>query len=817
MTLRPSAAPRLLTLLLALLAAAALSSCSVDKYLQPGDKLLLKNHIVAHSDDGGTPPTEVKEALKDADNYCVQKLNKRFLGIRALMRIYCSTNPSDTSGWANFWRRRGEPPVVYDLSAANRTASQLASLLRSKGCFRSRVTFETEDYGTSGVVVRYDLWTGSRYQIDGVRFRCRQPEIDSLLQQWKDASLLKVGCYYDRDLLDKERLRLSDNLREAGYYYASKDLVHFIVDTTYSSSRLSILVWVRLPNAQPGDTNLRPFYLKKYSIDNIYIYPNITTDLAKNQSARLDTLVYPFQLRSRVTNYHFIHNGLISPNPKTISRSLFLYQGQQYRPRTVSLTSLALNDLDNFKFVEISFDESPHSTDTAPLLDARIRLLNSTKRRIGLSIELTNASDSRITKGSEFFTSGNIGLGSSINYRNKNLFGGAEVFDLEGRLLFELPKAIFGQKNVSFYDIFSTFENGLTATLELPSFLVPFSDRIRSQRTRPHTIFSLSTDFQFRKLVMGEEDVNLKRVRVGAGYGYTWSHNRFITHKLMPVNLTYSHNLDGLTYYANLFYRFKDIRFLWSFQNYVLLNTHYEFSYTNQVSGHQQNYCYFHTTVETAGNLLNGIANLLGSGQSGTIEALRNLTFSQYFLIDNEFKQYIHWDEQNVLVLRGLLGLSVPYGNSTNSPYEKLFVGGGPTTLRGWSLRHLGPGLTFSAGNNYIYGVGGVRLVANVEERFPIIGIFEGAVFLDAGNVWDVSDWGLAKDSRLIPSEILKGIALDGGVGLRLNISILTLRLDLALPLYDPGYYYTERWIFNSWKSRTRLPLTLNFGINYPF
>ena len=175
---------------------------------------------------------------------------------------------------------------------------------------------------------------------------------------------------------------------------------------------------------------------------------------------------------------------------------------------------------------------------------------------------------------------------------------------------------------------------------------------------------------------------------------------------------------------------------------------------------------------------------------------------------------YRYWGEQNTLVLRALVGFGLPYGNSNRLPYEKMFVGGGPTTLRGWPLRYLGGyGMFFSAGDLPM-GVGEFMLVGNIEQRFPIISIFEGAAFVDFGNVWPYSNWSFLGDERLSLGELLKPIALDVGVGLRANVSIATLRLDFAIPLFTPTYTNDDSWIGSNWNWKK---IALNFGINYPF
>lgn len=789
----------------------------MQKYLQPGQKVLHNNEVNVVMADSSKVPPEVDEALSNVRQYYYQVPNKRVLFMRMRMRLYCSTNPNDSSGWSRFWRNQGEAPVVYDAVAAQRTAAQIATLLKTKGCFNSTVTTDTVHYGSSSVIARYNITATRRRKIDNITFGCRQPDIDAMMKKWKTESLLKEGDYYDQQKMTQEQSRIASLLKDSGYYFASSDMVRFYVDTTYDSQSLSISVRLRLPQRQNGDT-VENMTLRRYHLDKIYLYPNVSTAL-NGEQRRFDTLVYPYQWRdTNITDYYFIYDKKINPSPRTLCRTILLRGGQVYRPRFASLTSNALFGLHNFKYVDISFEESPFSTDSNALLDARIRMLNSSRHRLSLSLELTNASDITQNVGN-FFTSGNLGLGTSLGYQNNNLFGGAEMLKIEGSLLFDLPKNVFGSKNNDFRHTFSTFENNVNFTLDLPDFLLPFVNQMTSQFNRPHTLIGFSAGYIFRNTVMpGIEGspiaVNLERILFNTSYGYSWNHRRYHQHKLFPINFTYTHIISGAEYYDYLHTITDDLlRLMFQSYDYMLLNTHYEYTYTNQRIGLRRNFDYFNFSVETAGNLLNGISSLFNLHH-----ALDSQSY-QYFRFEGEYKRYIYWGENNTLVLRALAGIGIPYGHSATLPFEKMFVGGGPTTMRGWTLRHLGGyGMylysTDDSMEDLAIGVGEVMLVCNIEQRIPIISIFEGAVFADFGNVWSYVDWGIGKYNTFNPRYLLESVALDVGVGLRANVSIATLRLDVALPLYDPSYIEGNRWIGSRWNWNK---IALNFGINYPF
>ncbi len=796
-----------------------MTGCSVDKYLQPGQRVLYDNKVNVSMADSSAVPDEVTEALAGVKQYFYQKPNRRILWMPVLMKIYCLSNPDKDNWWNNVLRSNGEPPVVYDRVAAQRTASQLATLLKTKGCFNSVVTTDTVHLNGSSLTVNYNVRATQRHFIDDLVFVCRQKDINDLLQQWKGDSYLKVGDYYDQQKMTDEQTRLVNNLKGEGYYYASPDNIRFIVDTTSDNRALSITVIVRSPQGRGRDT-ASTVVLHKYHIDNILIYPNVSTaiDLSRQH---FDTLVYPYTSRHGVTNFYYIYNNKISPSPRAISRAMFLFHNMTYRPRFVNYTTNSLLGLHNFKYVDINFEESPNSTDSNHLLDARIRLLNSPRHRLSLSFELTNASNFSNKEGN-FFTSGNLGLGTTLGYQNNNIFGGAERLSIEGDLIFDLPKNVFTSANRDFHNTFSAFEMGLNTSLDLPDFLMPFTQNIDWQTSKPHTLVELNANYLYRNLFLPEydngqtQDVTLERVRFGGSFGYTWSNNRNVKkHKLLPFNLSYSHLLSGEKYYDYLYRLTSDAQFRFQSVDYVLLNTHYEYTYSNQNIGTRNNFNYLRFSVETAGNLLNAVDRLIHGPRQATDD---DIQYCQYFRFDSEFKRYIYWGDKATLVLRSLVGFGIPYGHSTFIPYEKTFVGGGPTTMRGWALRHLSYGQYTISGTDVAIGVGNIQLVGNIEHRFPIVGIFEGAVFTDFGNVWMYDDWGIGPASTFQPSKILKSIALDAGIGIRANISVVTLRIDVALPLYDPGYGEGERWLHSHWSwNQIRNQISTHFGINYPF
>lgn len=750
--------------------------------------------------DSSNVPPEVSDALSDMKKYVKQKPNSRLLGVgpRVSMFIYGLSNPEKDNFWHKYLRRKGQAPVIYDENLTVQTCNQLTGLLNSKGCFSSQVTFDTIQHRIHDVKVIYSISAKPRYNIYNVSFRAETPQVDSLLRVWRNESLIRSGDYYDQEILAKERIRLAERLRNSGFYLASADLISYTVDSAFEDNKLTIRLNVSNVHTPNGT---RP--LQKYSIDDIFIYPDATVS-APGTAYHFDTLVYPMQFRHSRADYKFLYNKPMSIKPQTISRSLMFFHGQTYRPNTVERTYNSLLGLRNFKYINIDLVESPNSSDTNRLLNARIRLLNAKRQRLSLSIELNNSSP--FGENKEGAVSGNLGLETKVTHQNKNLFGGAELLKTEWSLLLEMPKLFFRKNSDATQNFASSFENGLNLSLDIPTFLFPFTKNIVWQRIRPHTVFTLGANYQLHSY--------FNRILFNTGFGYNWQ-RRNNSHQLMPVELTFVRffNIDSV--FRNRMSRTGDARLKYRYSDHFIMNTRYDYILNTQQYGTRNNFNYIHLSVETAGNFLSLIENISGvSGDENGVMKVLGVPFSQYLRLTAELKRYFYVGTHSTFVARMLTGIGLPYGNSKSMPYEKSFFGGGPTTLRAWHLRYLGPGNYQPSSENMFERIGDIQFVANLEYRFPLFSILEGALFSDVGNVW------LANESEDFPGgkfsfkNLPQSTASDVGLGIRANISIVTVRCDLALPLYDPGQSEGLRFKPKYWKFSD---LVANFGIDYPF
>ena len=784
-----------------------LASCSVSRHIGPNDRVLKENVYEVAMEDGSAPPKEIKEALKGLKKYTEQSPNPSFLGIRWGMRIYCFSIPGDTNWFSHYLRNTGNAPEVYSADAALRTTEQIQSLLQSKGCFTSTVAFDTFNLKEPNTKVVYRITPSPRYLIDRVSFEAETDEVATLINQQMKESLLKKDDYYDADIVAAERDRLTTLLRNEGYYYANKDNILFYIDTANEDGTLNIRVRVRNHrgrNAQ-GDIVSLPF--RKQYIDRILFYPNGNT-------SSTDTLVFPFQSRRRISNYLFLDPEHISLSPQVIANSMFLFQGQTYRERSVSTTYNSLLALRNLKYINIEFTPSPRTDTDSALLDAHIRLIPSKRQRLSLSLEVNNANgmqDSNSNKGL-------FGLEAVLRYQNKNLFrkhAGILTLDLSG--LLEIPKNFFANSSDN---TVAAFGIGANATLDLPTLLLLPINRDRVWlRSRPHTLFSIGGNYQDRTY--------LKRRLANLSVGYSWSQNRQVKHSFKPFELTFASYpyIDG-EFLNRLMSSTNNYRLLYQYSDHLILDANYEYEYSNQAIGVRQDFTYLRLSAESAGNLFYAIDKVVGFPKDeNNVSEVLGVPYSQYVRLQGEAKHYYYYGQRCSFVSRLLLGVGIPLGNSKGMqmPYEKSFFGGGPNTMRAWPLRYLGPGMSANEGYT-IEHTGDMTLVLNLENRFPLFSIVEGALFADIGNVWNVYPDDLLSGANLTLRNFVPSLAVGSGLGLRFNVSILTVRVDMGLPIYDPGYAEGQRWRLRHWGDYEfnlgKLifgPVTLNFGIDYPF
>lgn len=293
-------------------------------------------------------------------------------------------------------------------------------------------------------------------------------------------------------------------------------------------------------------------------------------------------------------------------------------------------------------------------------------------------------------------------------------------------------------------------------------------------------------------------------------FGYTWDANRYVTHEINPISVNYTHLSNTTTEFEEILDENPFLRR--SFEQQFISGLNYSFTYNGLVDAQKRHQFYFNTTFDTSGNTI----GLLGkTNTSNTPKTFLGLEYAQFVKADFDFHYHLNFGNEQVLATRLFAGYGWAYGNSDVVPFVKQYYSGGPYSVRAFRIRSLGPGTynseTDSRTFNFFDKTGNIRLEANIEYRFPIYSFFKGAVFVDAGNIWNSKGNPAFNGKDKFTSNFLNELGMGTGFGVRVDIQNFVIRFDLAAPFHNPSLPENERFNFD-----VSSPI-LNFAIGYPF
>jgi len=405
-------------------------------------------------------------------------------------------------------------------------------------------------------------------------------------------------------------------------------------------------------------------------------------------------------------------------------------------------------------------------------------------------------------------SAGNLGVAGNISYQNRNLFRGAEIFNIKLNCALEVQK-IFGDETAD--EVidqlpFNTVETGVELNVELPRFLIPISPEKFPKYFRPKTTIKTGLNFQQR--------ADYTRYILNSSFGYEWKESESKKHILTPIEIS-SIKIEPDSSFLEIINSIKDKRIQLSYNDHLSMALRYSFIFNNQKVNKLLNFSYFRGNFESSGNLLRLASKVINMQQDemGSYKIFK-IRYSQYIKADADYRFYNIVNQHSSLVYRFTLGLAVPYGNIDIMPFDKSFYAGGANGLRAWKLYDLGPGGYSDTATAKFYKTGDVHLETNVEYRFDIYKYLKGALFLDAGNVWLREKNIQYPNAEFQFNDFYKEIAIGCGVGTRLDFSFFIIRLDAAIPLRDPRRVHELRWVYDEMKLTK---VNFNIGIGYPF
>ncbi len=785
---------------------ALFASCSPIKHISKDGYLLSKNKVECDSK---------LISSSDLNNLIKQDPNGKFLGVKWSMYFYSLSERGADSAVnflsRNVFRRLGSKPVELNPALTRRTLADMKTFLQSKGVFQPTIKDSLADvrrwyapwssYKRRKKVI-YKVDIPSRYKVNEITLSTSDSVLREKIESKIAASPIVKGTYYDEELLGDLRSEISSMLREDGYYAFSEKYISYVVDTSLNCDCLNISLNVSNPYTKQNDSVIETTH-KPYKIRNIYVYPDYYPASSPYFLPIEDTVTYFHKPHKnmKASRLNFIRTGYNSIKPKPIMRSILLQNGDLFSPTIAKTTRSALSQLQNFKFIDISFTpENSSCSDTLPL-DCLIRLSMAKPIRLTTSLE---ANFSAASNSMKIQNSSSLGSEINIGFTNNNLFNGAEIFTANITTAAEVRSDIFASdKQSSLWDWFNAFELGFDVSIELPRFLAPFSTQLYSMRFRPHTSIKAAYNIQKRTVY--------DRIISTLNYEYSWQSSAANTFFFIPMEVNFvDMEITDPNYAAMI--ATLDKRIQYQMSDHLVMDMRFGFVHNGQTISPMGNFNYFRTNVETAGNLLYLISNLAGQTKNdkGEYEVF-GIPYAQYVRADLDFVHYHSLGKRSKFVSRFFAGAGLYYGNARSLPYEKSFFAGGANNIRAWQLRGLGPGGSTNAEQT---SSGDMTFGANLEYRFPLFSVLEGAAFVDAGNIWTWQEQEGEPLGSFEANRFWKEIAVGAGIGLRLNIQFLVLRFDLAAKVFDPAQRADAHFVLPHTKLKD---LQLQFGIGYPF
>ncbi|MFH6998310.1 BamA/TamA family outer membrane protein [Flavobacterium sp. FlaQc-57] len=846
-----------------ILIATFICACNAVKRVPDGKNLLVKNNILVNG-----------KATSDetASNQMYQKPNGTLLGYRLRLNLYnlANLNPDSTyqakfkkhpglyerqakllsakqvdrlgqsflnKGLNEFLKNTGEAPVIIDTAKTKKSLLRLKFYYFNSGYFNVTTDYTIDSIAKKKAKINYNITTGPAYTLDTIKTNIMTPALDSLYRNNTEPSFLKSGNQYKTSDFEEEKNRLTTYFRNHGAYFFQPTYITFDIDTIGKKNKANVTLIINNNNIQEKDSSrTEPF--KLYKISDVNIFTDYSAANAKTKIT--DSTTY--------NNFNLYSYKKLKYKPRAITDAVFINKGSTFSDTRTTLSSRYLNNLKIFNYPSIQYEVDKRDS-TAQSLIAKVYLTPRKKYSFGATFDVTHSNIQ------------DFGIGASISETIRNVFNRAETLEISTRLNLGSSKDMANPNN----NFFNVSEYGVDLKLNFPRILMPFgTEKIIPKRMIPST--SISAGFSKQR------NIGLDKENFTGGLAYNWSPKRNNTAKLELLNAQFVRNLNPDNYFnvytssydelnnigkdynetlsnwgddpaqqlqKNLtipkgttgfttdvltdktalkpgMAEYKDVESIEErrrrlTENDFILATSYTFTKTTKKDLADNTFYQFKTKVESAGTLLSAISSLgnLPKNARGNYEIF-NLEYSEY--IKTEFDYIKHWDfgKEKVLAVRSFFGIAIPFGNSDYIPFSRSYYSGGSNDNRAWQPYSLGPGSTNAVRD---FNEANMKIAFSAEFRFKVFGDVKGAIFADAGNIWNVLDNVVDEKAKFDSVNDLAEIALGSGFGLRYDLSFFVIRLDLGFKTYNPAHDKGDRWFkeYNFGHS------VLNFGINYPF
>ena len=833
-----------------------ISACDAEKRVPEGKQRLTKNEILVN---------DKASKSEDVTNQLYQKPNSTFLGYHLRLNLFNIANPNPDStfqakftnnpkkydrmskwlsakqvdrlgqsfwyhGIHDFLKQTGEPPVIVDTARTNKSISRIKYYYFTNGYFDVKANYKVDSVSAKKAKINYAITTGIPFQLDTLTTTIRTPILDSLYQTKAANAIIKKGNQYKTKDFEDEKERINTHFRNNGVYHFQPNYITFDLDTLNNNKKVNVNLIINDYSYQDKDsTKTEPFKIYKISDVNIYTDYSATN----NSNVFVDSISY--------NNFNLYSHSKLKYKPKAITDAVFITKGGLFADFRTVLTTRYLNNLKVFNYPTILYEVDKRDT-TAQSLIAKVYLSPRKKYSLGTTFNVTHSNIQ------------DIGISGSISETIRNVFNGAETLELSARGNIGSSKDLANPDS----NFFNVSEYGFDAKLNIPRIWFPFkTEKIIPKSMIPSTL--LSTGFST------QTNIGLDKQNVTGVLAYNWNPKRNNTARFDIFNVQYVRNLNPENYfnvYESSYSELNNIaktyntnpdyvnnitgdltieegttgftddvltakipvpleeystvlgieeRRIRLTENDFILSTSYSFSKTTKTDIKDNTFYQFRTKIESAGSVLTLIANAsnLPKNQNGNFEIF-NLEYSEYIKTEFDFVKYWDFSKEKVLAVRSFFGIAIPYGNSNYIPFSRSYFAGGSNDNRAWEPYRLGPG---SSGAIFDFNEANMKIALSAEFRFKIAGKIKGAIFADAGNIWNVLDNATYEPATFDGLADLKEIALGTGFGLRYDLDFFVVRFDLGFKTFNPANEMGKRWFYDYDFAHS----VFNFGINYPF
>ncbi|WP_034241250.1 translocation and assembly module lipoprotein TamL [Aquimarina atlantica] len=852
-------------ILLITLTSTFLFSCDAVKRVPESEYLLKKNQI--YVDSAKTKNPKLYDQL-------YQKPNTKLLGIPIRLHIYNLASVNQDSLYQDWLTRKpkrekrltrflskkqvnrlgvglsrindwlkstGEPPSIIDESKVKRSIKRLQAYYWNNGWFNIEADYKINTEDNKTATVDYYVKPHQPYFIDSLNTRIESKVADSIYKLNTEKSTIVSGKQYKTLDIEAERERLTSLYRNSGLYHFEKEFIKFDADTINTGHKVNLNLLIKNRAITYGDSTARtPFKVHKISKVNIftdYSYQN------RNQKPK-DSTFYK--------GYNIYGYNKIKYTRKAITNSVLITPGEIFRDKDRTNTYNQINNLRTFKYPNINYEIDPDDPSGENLIAS---ILLTPRKKYSTNIDFDVSTSNIQAFG--------IGFGGSLLIRN--VFGGAEILEISARgSIGSSSDAVDGGQK-----FFNISEVGADVKLSFPKILFP----LRTNKIIPKYM-SPTTNLIFGMNV--QQNIGLDKQNATGVFNYRWKPSNILTNQFDLINIQYVRNLNTSNYfniYNTSFNRLNNIatrvleadspffsqpntgtlnienavlhipsgangfiaqslsaspdpdltpeqlqeirnineRKVRLTEDNLIFASSYTYTKNNRENLYDENYSRFRAKIELAGNVLSAISNISGLKENSNKRfEVFGVEFSQYAKTELDYIK--HWDlgRKNVVAFRAFGGIALPYGNSNSIPFARSFFGGGPNDNRAWLVYDLGPG---STGGRDEFNEANMKIALNAEYRYKILGSLHGALFIDAGNIWNVLDNVEEEDATFSKLDDIREMTVGSGFGFRYDFNFFVLRLDIGFKTFNPARDQDKRWF----KGYNFSEAVYNFGINYPF